>query len=363
MKVGRISATTHRIGIEPPLLGHQLYRPIVLVKLETDDGVVGYGMTSQLLRWSVREFINREVAPFLAGRDVMETERLWHEMLWTFNPRSNSGAVQAGISAVDIALWDAKGKYLRQPVWKLLGGHSARVPAYVTFGLFDYDRSQLVEAATRMAAAGHDKLKMVVAADRGKNLREDAARVKAVREAIGPNVELMVDGNQLLSPVQAAELCRMIEPYDISWYEEPLWANDPLHLADLRHQTRIPIAAGQNEGHRWRQRELIAGQAVDIAQTNVIYVGGFTEGLRVAHLAQAFDLPLANGGGWPHHNAHLIAAVANGWRVEFHYVMWKASEFMFAGASSPSEGWVTLTDAPGLGLEPRESAQRETLEP
>ena len=363
MKITGVQASVHKISVQVPLLSESIPRELVFVRVQTDQGITGYGMTSQILRWSVREFVNRELGPFLKGKDALDTERLWDEMYLKFNQRGTSGAVQSGISAVDIALWDAKGKLLNQPVWRLLGGYSSRVPAYITFGLPEYDREQLVEAARMFISHGQDKLKMVVAARGANDVPEDAVRVKAVREAIGDGIDLMVDANQLLDYVEARDLCRRIEPYNIRWFEEPIFANDVVKLAELRRHTSIPISAGQNEGHRWRHRDLIVGGAIDICQPNVVYVGGYTEGLRVAHLAQAFSMPIANGGGWPQVNAHLHGAVANGWRVEFHYTMWKAGEAIFQDAPVPEKGWVTLTERPGLGMEPREDVLRDTEQP
>lgn len=362
MKIVRVTATVHDVSVQVPLLERKFPRPVVLVRVETDEGITGIGMTGGILRFSTREFINRELGPFLQGKDPLSTERLWHEMYWAFNQRGMSGVVQYGISAVDIALWDIKGKYFNQPVYRLLGGNARTVPAYITFGLLEYSREELVEVARRFVREGHDKLKMVVAFERDgrKDVAEDAARVQAVREAVGPDVELMVDANHLFNFLEAKGLAQRIEPYRIAWFEEPLYANDARLLAQLRQVTRIPIAAGQNEGHRWRHRELIASGAVDIVQPNVVYVGGYTEALKVAHMAQAYNLPVANGGGWPHHNMHLIAAVSNGWRVEFHLLMWYVGETIFKNPPRPEKGWVTLPEGPGLGLEPNEDALKET---
>jgi L-alanine-DL-glutamate epimerase-like enolase superfamily enzyme len=157
------------------------------------------------------------------------------------------------------------------------------------------------------------------------------------------------------------ELCKRVEPYHLYYFEEPVYGNDALLLADLRRRTSIPIAAGQNEGSKWRHREFMINQSVDIVQPNVCYVGGFTEALKVAAMAQAFNLPLSNGGGWPHLNAHLMAGVDNGTRVEFHLLMWRASDQVFKNPFPPVNGEVTLPDRPGLGLEPNEDALRETL--
>jgi L-rhamnonate dehydratase len=362
LKVTDVRATVHRVPTRPPLIDKDYPREVVFVRVETDQGVTGFGITSQILRWSVREFINRELGPFVKGKNALDTESIWHDVYWRFNQRGTSGAVSMGLSALDIALWDAKGKYLNQPVWRLLGGNSIKVPAYITFGLPDYTPEQLVEVAKSLIAEGQDKLKMVVAHRGSVDIPDDVPRVKAVREAIGENIELMIDANQTLDFYSARQLCSRLEPYNLTWFEEPIYANDVRQMAELRRHTSIPISAGQNEGNRWRHKDLIVGGAVDICQPNVVYVGGYTEGQRVAHLAQAFSLPIANGGGWPHHNAHLHAGVANGWRVEFHYVMWYAGNAIFKNSPQPERGWVTLTEQPGLGMEPNEEMLRDTEE-
>ena len=362
MKITRIEATTHSIPVEVPMLTHKIIRPVVFTTVETDAGITGYGLTGQGQRFGVREFINREIGPYLVGRNPLETERLWQELYLNFNPRAQTGVWSSAVSAVDIALWDIKGKHYGEPVWRLLGGAQNPVPAYVTFGLLEFTREQLLEMAEFYADQGENRLKMVVAIDGGENPMEDAARVRAVRDILGENVELMIDANYLFSFNRALELCKLIEQYRITWFEEPVYQNDARLLAELRKRTSIPIAAGQNEGHRFRHRELIVNQAVDIVQPNVCYVGGYTEGLKVAHLAQAFNLPIANGGGWPHHNMHLQAAVSNGWRVEFHYLMWQVGETIYRDPPRPKRGWVTLKEEPGLGLEPIWDALREYLD-
>ena len=362
IKITSVQATIHSIPVHVPLLEKTVKRSIVFVEVKTDGGVTGYGLTGGVQRFGIREFINRELAPFLKGRNPLETEGLWHQMFLTFNPRAQTGVWSSAVSAVDIALWDIKGKHYREPVWRLLGGAKKKVPAYITFGLLEFDRPQLVEMARRYVAEGQDKLKMVVAVNNAEDPAEDAARVKTVREAIGDKVELMMDANYLFSFNRALELAKRVEPYNITWFEEPLYGNDARLLAQLRQKSSVPISAGQNEGSRFRHLELLIHGAVDILQPNVCYVGGFTEGLKVAAMAQAFNILLANGGGWPHHNMHLQAAVANGWRVEFHYLMWKVGEAIYQSTPKPEKGWVTLTEEPGLGLEPKKEVLEEFLE-
>ena len=351
-------ATLHRVPVSVPLLKEPITTSIVFVTVETDKGIAGHGLTRGSQRFGIREFINREAGPFLRGKNPLESERIWNQLYKQFNPRAQTGMWSSAVSAIDIALWDIKGKHYMEPVWRLLGGAQNPVPAYVTFGLKNYSVDQLVEVAGQLVSQGEKRLKMVVAVD-PENPRVDAQRVRAVRQAVGEDVELMIDANYLFSFNRALELCNLVEPHRITWFEEPLYQNDALLLADLRRHTSIPLAAGQNEGHRFRHRELIVNHAVDIAQPNVCSVGGYTEAVKVAALAQAFNLPIANGGGWPHHNMHLHAAMANGWRVEFHFEMWGVGDKIYKEPPAPDHGWVTLAETPGLGLEPRPDALRE----
>ena len=352
----------HVIPVYVHLLDRSMPRPIVFVRVDTDEGITGYGLTGGIQRFGVRELINKELGPLLKNRNPLETENLWNLMYLTHNPRSQTGVWSSAVSALDIALWDIKGKHYKEPVWRLLGGARKQVPAYITFGLLEFDRDQLVAMAKNFVHQGQDKLKLVVAINDAQDPVEDAARVKAVREAVGDNVQLMMDANYLFSFSNALDLAKRVEPFRITWFEEPVYGNDALLLADLRRKTTIPISAGQNEGSKFRHRELLLHGSVDILQPNVCYVGGYTEGAKVAAMAQAFNIPIANGGGWPHHNMHLQGAMANGWRVEYHYLMWRVGETIYKNPPGPEKGWVTLPETPGLGLEPNEEALAEYLE-
>ena len=362
MEIRRVEASylTNVPMTPPPLLDQPTRTGALIVEIETDEGIVGYGSAGRILPWAVVEFINRQAAPFLIGQDPMLTERVWSKMFWTFNERAQTGVWSSAMSAIDIALWDIKGKALGQPVWRLLGGAQNPVPAYVTFGVSEYSREQLPEAARYWVALGHDKLKMVVGVvGNSQDPVEDAARVAAVREAVGPKVELMIDANYLMSFHHALRLSKLCEPLDLTWFEEPLYQNDARLLADLRRQTTVPLAAGQNEGHRWRHRELLVHHSVDILQPNVANVGGYTEGAKVAAMAQAFNIPIANGGAMQLHNMHLQAGMSNGTRVEFHYLAWAMYDAIFQNTPQPEKGWVTVPERPGLGFEPKPGIIKE----
>ncbi|MDP2949376.1 MAG: mandelate racemase/muconate lactonizing enzyme family protein [Chloroflexota bacterium] len=370
-RIARVEATTHRVPVKVPFIKGDLARTVLVTRVETDDGAVGWGLGHPSV--GTREAINSQMGPFVVGRNPLQIEAIWDALWWEFNQRAQTGTVMSAISAIDIALWDIRGKQLGQPVWRLLGGFQQRVPAYVTFGLPDYDVNQLAEAAKYWVSRGADKLKMVVAKRKwfwphdqprsftgARDVEEDVVRVRAVREAVGDGVELMVDANYLYDYESARTFARLAEPYNLSWFEEPVYGNDPKLLARLRHETRIPIAAGQNEGHRYKFRDFILNESLDILQPNVLSVGGYTEAVKVAHMAHAFNLPIANGGAWPHHNLHLQAAVPNGTRVEFHLLAWLVGDALFKSPPTHDHGWVVAPDQPGLGLDVNEETLKET---
>ena len=197
---------------------------VVVVELR-HSGVSGFGEAQPIGRYdesAESALAYAEEHAELLGDDPFALE----EVMERLPPREF-----AARAAVDAALHDLQGKLLGQPVWRLLGGAKKTVPAYITFGLLDFDRDQLVEFARQFLAEGQDKFKMVVAIDNGENIAEDAARVAAVREAIGANRDLMIDGNYLFSMNRALQLARRVEQYDITWFEEPLYGNDACLLA------------------------------------------------------------------------------------------------------------------------------------
>jgi L-alanine-DL-glutamate epimerase-like enolase superfamily enzyme len=367
MKIKDIRASVHTTSIDVPLLsgkvagyGREEQREFVFCEVETDEGVTGVALTGHFLARSVVVALERHFLPVVRDLDPTEVEAI-HQRVWrTLNPRAMTGVVSSALSLLDIALWDIAGKQAGRSVASLLGGARTDVPTYVTFGFPQYDRELLAQAARLQVDAGFTALKLVVAVGPG-GWREDAARVRAVREAVGDDVDIMIDANYLFTPTEAKLLCRAIEEYRITWFEEPLHQNDARALADLRAHTSIPLAAGQMEGHRWRLRELVEQRAVDILQPNVCYCGGFTEARKAAHLAQIYNLPVAHGGGWPLFNLHTLAGLMNGWILEWHLGMVQVGELLFPDAPKPSAGRISIPDRPGLGLTIDHDALRDTL--
>jgi L-alanine-DL-glutamate epimerase-like enolase superfamily enzyme len=370
MKITRVSATALNVPLEIRLPGiaRDASLECCFVEVETDTGIAGHGLGAITRETVIAGIVNDVIAPAIIGDDPLAHEMIWEKLYWALTPRGQTGFGAQALSAVDVALWDIKGKALGQPVWRLLGGARARVPLYATFGFNFFDREQLAAAAKLWVAQGYRRLKMVVghealrrreARPLGEVIREDAARVAAVRDAVGPEIELYIDGNCSLDLYHATRLAEMVKPCRISFFEEPITQNDAPQMRQLRRTTGMPLACGQNEGLAYRFRDLLLQEAVDYLQPNVVSGVGFTQGIRIAGLAAGFNVPLANGGAWQYHNMHLQAGLANGGLVEMHYLADELYKKIYRGLPQPKDGWMTLPEAPGLGFEPDRDAIRE----
>ena len=371
MKIVRVSATPLNVPVTIDLLGlnKQTALSVCLTEIETDTGIIGHGMTAITEEEIIAAAVREVAGPALIGEDPLATERLWDKLYWLLSPRGQTGYASHTIAALDIALWDIKAKALGLPLWRLLGGARARVPVYATFGFGFFERDQLAAAAKLWQGRGFKRLKMTVGnhalarRDEPRPLddviTEDIRRVAAVREAVGPDVQLYIDANCGLDLFHAAKLAKAIEQYDITFFEEPITQNDVRGMAELRRRTSIPLAAGQNEGLAFRFRDLLIHQAVDVLQPNVAISGGYSQVLKIAGMAQAFNVPIDNGGAWPFHNMHLHAGVSNGGLVEYHYVAVKLLEQIFDDLPVPQDGWLTLPETSGIGFAPNAERVKE----
>jgi L-rhamnonate dehydratase len=365
MKIAKTTAHTLRVPFHFPLIKETQHALVTFVEIETDDGLKGHAFSGYPLRFSIADFINREASGCIAGMDAMRPEAVRSALYWKLSNKLYMGVWSCAASMIDIALWDIRGKAVKQPVWKLLGGAREKCPIYITFGLPRYSRAELVEVAKQLIAEGHTQLKMAIAAGSSPaahmygeptddDILEDAARIRHVREALGDKVTLMIDANKNAKLTQAIRLAKLVEPCNLAWFEDPVLQADPRLMAQLRRETSIPIAAGSTGTSDISfLREYLLNESIDIAQPNVRDIGGFTGGLRAAGLAQAFNIQLEMGGNYPHLNMHLHAGVPNGGRVEFHLGGWRIGEALYDGMPKPVKGWVTLPEAPGLGFTPK----------
>ncbi len=286
----------------------------------------------------------------LIDKDPLDNERLWHEM-WRPKLVGRRGVSTRVISGIDLALWDIKGKVANLPLWKMLGGFQEKVDTYIAGGYYEEGKG-LDELAAEMEAnvsLGARAVKIKVGA---VPINEDVERVRICREAIGPNVRLMVDANNAYRHYQAIEFARKTEKYDLFWFEEPVEPDDYAGQREITRATSIPVAAGENEYTRYGFRDMIERRVVDILQPDALILGGVTEFMKVAALAQAHDMDVAPHGAQEAH-IHLVAAIPNGLILEYyrdtvnpmHGKVWKHELRI-------EDGYVYAPDRPGLGLEP-----------
>lgn len=372
MKIARVAARLLRplVPVEAPGISRKTPRKMVLVEIETDSGLIGYGTTGLAPASAVIPLINKVCAPLIEGMDARRITSVWNALYRELAHRGQTGLAYHAMSAIDIALWDIRGKDLGEPIWRLLGGARNKVPCYVTCGLPSFNTDELVAVAKHWVAQGFGGLKIVVGtaardkldgfANVTEALREDARRIKAVREAVGEGIEIAIDINCELDSQQALTVTRLCAPYDIAFVEEPIFDNHPGRTAELRRQVSVPVATGQSIGGLARFGELLAQHAVDILQPNVITCGGYTGGLRAADLALAFEIPICNGGGSTVHNLHLQAGAINGTVCEWHpYQSAGAMAVICPSAPKPERGWLTAPEKPGLGFDPDPAALKE----
>jgi D-galactarolactone cycloisomerase len=263
-------------------------RMAMLVEIETDTGLTGWGECYGPARMT--EAVVRTIAPWLVGADPLRSDPIWQDLYARLRDHGQKGLVIEGMSGIDIALWDIKGKHFGVPVYQLMGGAlRSEVRAYAT-GLYRRETGDplryLAEEAAGYAAEGFHAVKLKV----GFGVAEDAATARAVREAIGPDIGLMVDANHAYDAVAAIRLGRLIEPLDIGWFEEPVPPEDLAGYRAVKAALTIPIAGGECEYTRFGFRDVLVGQAMDIIQPDTCAAGGLTECRKIADMAAAFGV-------------------------------------------------------------------------
>lgn len=286
----------------------------------------------------------------MIGRSPFETEVLYEENFHYMRGVGRKGLAFCAYSAVDIALWDLKGKALGMPLFRLLGGTNPNVPIYASGGWTSYSTEELVAEAKMMVSKGYKKIKLKVGVEGGNNPDEDVRRVAAVREAIGPDIGFMLDANNVWRAATAIQFANKIREYNIEFFEEPVFADDIPGLAEFKRGTDIPLATGEHEYTRYGVRDLFLNHAVDILQCDVTRVGGYTEMLRIMALSQAFNKAFAPH-GMEHMHMHLVAAAPNGVYLEKLFMFDEVVKSVYLNAPEAVNGIMTIPEKPGLGLE------------
>ena len=336
-------------------------RDHLIVKVYTEEGLVGTGFTlaydgSRAMARLVEELF----APKLKGRSALETELLWDEMYRLSIQTGRRGLVMRTISAIDIALWDLRGKALGVPVMNLLGIYSEKLRCYVTGGYYREGQTidQLVREVAVYLEKGFNAIKIKV----GRlSPEQDAARIRAVRKTVGDDVDLLLDANGAWNyPTQALDAIQRLAEYSPLWIEEPLRADNIESLAEVTARSPVPVATGELESTRWGFAQLMNQRAAHILQPDATVVGGVSEWLKVAHAAASRDIPIAPHYHWDIHT-QLLATIPNGLFVE--YFMREASVKVFDDLIEnplvPEKGWLRPRQEPGFGIHFREEKIRE----
>ncbi|MFR9583394.1 MAG: mandelate racemase/muconate lactonizing enzyme family protein [Rikenellaceae bacterium] len=267
-------------------------RLICVVKITTESGLVGWGEgygPANIIKAGI-DFLT----PIVIGKSPLDSDVIWGDMFRRSIDYARKGILSSAISAIDVAIWDLKGKILKQPVSTLLGGRKReKVQVYAT-GLYFTDRMEgcmeqmLAEEAAGYKDEGYSAVKMKV----GLGIEQDIKNVKAIREAIGEGVKLGVDSNHAYNVREAIELARKIEEYDIMWFEEPISPDDYDGYRELRSKTNIPIAAGECEFRCDGFKTLLQNRCVDIIQPETGTTGGITEQKRISTIANTYHVEM-----------------------------------------------------------------------
>ena len=320
----------------------------ILVEVSTDEGIIGYGEAIPYTYGAIGGYIEQQLKPLLIGEDPMQVERLWDKMYRISFGHGIKGISLHALSSIEIALWDIIGKAKKIPVYQMIGGLCKdKVKAYAS--LMEYkEPEEVAKISLRWVDEGYKAIKI----HQGRSNAVEST--KAVRDAVGDNIEIMLDVNGAWNPQEAAKNARKLERYDLTWLEEPIWPVDDYDsLARLRNETDILIAGGENEFTHYGFRQLITKGAVDIVQPDVIMTGGIVACRKIFALAEAWNLQIAThsfffGPGIPA-SVHLSLSNMKSEWVEINAV--PLEDYFIQPAYRPEKGYLTAPDKPGLGFE------------
>lgn len=316
------------------------------VRLRDADGAEGVGYTYTVGRngAATDAILVREMPEIFSGDEADDIERLWQKAWWALHYGGRGGPTVLAISAVDMALWDLKARRAGLPLWNLLGGFDPKVPCYAGGIDLDLPLDDLLRQTDDNLAKGFRAIKMKVGRER---LGDDVARVKAMRGHLGDEFPLMVDANMKWTVDQAIRAARALQPYDLTWIEEPTIPDDPAGHARIVREGGVPIAAGENLRTLWEFKQYIASGAVTYPEPDVTNCGGITPFMKIARLAEAFNLPVTTHGA---HDVtvHLLAACPNRSFLEAHGF---GLNRYIAEPLRIEEGVAIAPDRPGHGIE------------
>jgi L-alanine-DL-glutamate epimerase-like enolase superfamily enzyme len=375
MRIKQVKAWWVRIPIETARQHRSDFGQVrtfdaAILRIETDDGIVGWGegknaAGSAGTYGALVHMLNHEVGPQLIGRDPRDIGPIW-DMLYNGTRAKTAAAAGhampqiarrgtsvAAISAVDIALWDIFGKSAGEPVWRLLGGRKLEaMPVYASGGWESVDRigDQL---KSYIAEGGFKAVKMRVGAMDGPP-HISAARVKAARAALGPDIDIMVDAHGTYTVAEARRFMQLVSDCNLAWFEEPVIGDDKAGMAEVRASACVPIAAGESEATRYAFRDLAVLKSADIFQPDPAFCGGISEAMRIGTIASAFNLRFAPHlwAGAPCFFAglHICAASPASFIVEYSVGANPMIHDLIEETIEVKDGMIAIPDKPGLGF-------------
>jgi L-alanine-DL-glutamate epimerase-like enolase superfamily enzyme len=320
MKIISIETGLYQIPLTVPLSdsthGEMPFFELITVRIKDEDGVEGMGYTYSVGVGgrAIYSLVEYDLKPILLNEDATRIERIWWKMWWRLHFSGRGGHASFAIAAVDIALWDMAGKRGQLPLWRLLGGNSSRVEVYAGGVDLYFSIEQLKDQAHRFLSNGYRAIKMKVGRP---HLSEDVARVKAIREVIGPDIPLMVDVNMGWSVEQAIQGTKAFAEFDVFWLEEPIIPDDLAGHVKIMREGVLPIATGENFHTLYEFQNFITAGAVSFPEPDLATCGGISVWIKVARLAEAHNLPVTSHGVHDLH-IHTLAAVSNASYLEAH---------------------------------------------
>jgi L-alanine-DL-glutamate epimerase-like enolase superfamily enzyme len=353
MKITRIQSQIVQLPADEPLAGGAPSdgppREFVTLQIETDAGIAGLGVTffGAALTATLKHAVD-QLGALAVGEDPLRVEATGQKLRDAAAGSAGPGGIfTLAYSAIDMALWDIKGKALSQPLALLLGGLRERVPTYASGALMrGFPLEHVVAAAPRLVERGFRQMKMQLALPGATSPALEIERARRVREAIGPDIDLMCDINQRWTVHQAMDIGQRLEDVHFYWLEDVTAHDDYAGLARVADALATPVTGGEYVYGIAPFRHMLEARSVDIVMIDLLRVGGIANWLKVAGMAEAFNLPVVSH-LLPEIHVHLVAAVANGLTVE--YMPWSLK--LFQEAPVPVKGELTVPSKPGLGLE------------
>lgn len=333
---------------------------LILVEVRTDDGISGYGQISSTPIKDICAWIEK-FSEAVIGMDALAIVTVWERLFGLTSPRIDGGGlprdkrpqIMAAIAGIDMALWDVLGKAAKLPVFRLLGAENKPIFTYATGGYY-IEGEKLTACADELAGFVANGFRAVKLKTGAGSLKDEVARIRATRDAIGGDVRLMLDMNGAFDLSACIEFAHAVAPFDITWLEEPLhWYLQPVDFTILARASPVPLAHGEREISRFTARDFITSGAIRYMQFDATRYAGFTEALRVAHIADHHGVMIS-----PHHapelHCHLVAAFPRGgYAVESHGSrdrdpIWQG---IYKDRAQIRDSYVYMNEKPGFGFE------------